>query len=129
MRSVFLGLILAFAWFMPDPAAAQEKRPPEAVQAIVFFSEYSTGLSDLAERVLDTQLALMEEDRSVALLGEASLNEGDDALVLSLARAEMVRDYLIARGVTPERLTVAARVGRDLSAVTAEIRPLKVLMY
>lgn|GEM_PF-6027882 len=128
MRSVFLTLILAFAWFTPAPAAAQEKRPPEAKQAVVFFSERSAGLSDLAQRVLDTQVALLDDDRSVALLGEASFDEGDDALMLSLARAEVVRDYLLARGVTPERLTVAARVGHDLSAVTAEIRPLKLLM-
>lgn len=128
MRSVFLALILILAWFMPDPALSQERRSPEVRQAVVFFSEHSAGLSDLAQRVLDTQVALLDEDRSLALTGEASFDEGEDAPSLSLARAEVVRDYLLARGVMPERLTVAARVGGDLSAVTAEIRPFKLLM-
>jgi outer membrane protein OmpA-like peptidoglycan-associated protein len=128
MRSVFLTLVLTIAWFMPDPAHSQERRQAEARQAVVFFPEHSTGLSELAQRVLDTQVALLDDDRALALIGEASDDEGEDAPGLSLARAEVVRDYLLARGVVPERLIVAARVGRDLSAVTAEIRPLKLLM-
>ena len=124
MRAV--ALITTLMLSLPGAVLAQEaERDYTLKQTVVFFSEQSAGLSDLAQRVLDTQVALLD-DAELTLTGEASLDEGDEAVMLSLARAEAVRDYLLARGIEPGHVAVtASRIslpGEGGPMVNAELR-------
>lgn len=130
MRAVALITTLMLSLppaMMSGAALAQEcaERESAPKQTIVFFSEQSADLSDLAQRVLDTQVALLD-GADLTLTGEASLDEGDEAVALSLARAEAVRDYLLARGVEPGHVAVTgSRVnlpGERGPMVSAELR-------
>ncbi len=131
MRAVALITTLMLA--LPVAAFAQERAEPRQVpgQTVVFFSEQSAGLSDLAQRVLDTQVALLN-DAELTLTGEASLDEGEEAAMLSLARAEAVRDYLLARGVEPGHVALGgSRIslpGEGGPMVSAELRPRQALL-
>lgn len=131
MRFALTILLLAAALAAPaafPPVQAQDRAPePELRRAVVFFPAQSANLSELAQRVLDRQLALLEQ-RPLALTGEATPDEGEAAPALSLARAEAVRDYLVARGVAPDQVTVSARVNATAPATIAEMRPHRVLM-
>lgn len=133
MRFALTILLLAAALaapaaFSPAQAQARDRTPePELRRAVVFFPAQSASLSELAQHVLDRQLALLEQ-RPLALTGEATPDEGEAAPALSLARAEAVRDYLVARGVAPDQVTVSARVNATAPATIAEMRPHRVLM-
>ncbi len=135
MRFALTILLLAAALAAPAAfspvqaqAQAQDRTPDQELRrAVVFFPAQSADLSELAQRVLDRQLALLER-RPLALTGEATPEEGEAAPALSLARAEAVRDYLVARGVAPDQVTVSARVNAAAPATIAEMRPQRVLM-
>ncbi len=124
---VALAVFLLAAAAVAAPAGVSSARAEDLRRAVIFFPAQSAALSDLAQRVLDRQLALLDE-RALALTGEAMAEEGDDAAALSLARAEAVRDYLLARGVAPDQVSVSAKLNAAAPAVAAELRPRRLLM-
>ncbi len=124
---VALAVFLLAAAAAAAPAGVAPAQAEELRRAVIFFPAQSAALSDLAQRVLDRQLALLDE-RALALTGEAMAEEGDDAAALSLARAEAVRDYLLARGVAPDQVSVSAKLNAAAPAVAAELRPRRLLM-
>lgn len=124
---VALAVFLLAAAAVAAPAGVSSARAEDLRRAVIFFPALSAALSDLAQHVLDRQLALLDE-RALALTGEATAEEGEAAPALSLARAEAVRDYLLARGVAPDQVSVAARLNASAPAVAAELRPRRLLM-
>lgn len=124
---VALAVFLLAAAAVAAPAGVAPAQAEELRRAVIFFPAQSAALSDLAQRVLDRQLALLDE-RALALTGDVMAEEGDDAAALSMARAEAVRDYLLARGVAPDQVSVSARLNAAAPAVAAELRPRRLLM-
>ncbi len=110
-------------------ATAEERSGP--VQSVVFFENRSTGLSPMARMVLDRQVQMIEERLQplpLALIGQATPDEASEAEILSIRRAEAVRDYLVARGVRPENLMLGNRPRAEAPAVIATPAPATVLI-
>jgi peptidoglycan-associated lipoprotein len=81
----------------------------------VFFSENSAEISDTARQTLDKQAAwlLKYSARSVTIEGHAD-ERGNKATNLALGnrRAQAVRNYLVSKGIIPERVKFVS-YGRD----------------
>lgn len=91
-----------------------------AVTPIVFASG-QTDLNALQERILDSVAEIIQayDGPLISVVGYTdSAGAADENERLSLLRAENVRDYLIAQGITAGRLTVEAR--GEVSATGSE---------
>jgi peptidoglycan-associated lipoprotein len=97
------------------PASVEEQFVLDAGDR-VFFSAGSAELGVRARTVLQAQARFIAARRDMAALIEGHADDGmagsDEQVRLSQARAEAVRDRLIAEGIGPERLVAVAR-GRD----------------
>lgn len=82
----------------------------------IFFSAGSVELGARARMVLQAQARFIAEHEDMAAMIEGHADDGmtaaDEQIRLSQARAEAVRDRLIAEGINPERMIAVAR-GRD----------------
>jgi outer membrane protein OmpA-like peptidoglycan-associated protein len=82
----------------------------------VFFSAGSSELGVRARTVLQAQARFIAGRLDMAALIEGHADDGmtaaDEQIRLSQARAEAVRDRLVAEGISPERLVAVAR-GRE----------------
>ncbi|MBX3454749.1 OmpA family protein [Ferrovibrio sp.] len=133
MRSRLIAIAFSLLPFAAPIAAsvatAEERSGP--VQSVVFFENRSTGLSPMARMVLDRQVQMIEERLQplpLALIGQATPDEASEAEILSIRRAEAVRDYLVARGVRPENLMLGNRPRAEAPAVIATPAPATVLI-
>lgn len=87
------------------------EQPREPLRATIGFEGSGTRLSDLSRGQLD---ALMADARfagggAITLSGHSDASGNDtDNLVVSRRRAEAVRDYLVSRGASEDRITVIA---------------------
>ncbi len=90
---------------------APEATPLQPVDRIIAFDEGGDTLTDAARRALD-ELAtnpLVQAGGALTVRGHSD-TRGSDRVNLrsSRKRAEAVRDYLVAKGIAPDRLTVIA---------------------
>ena len=99
----------------PSVRAEVEPKPepvPDPVEARVLFDYGSAELSDVARLNLDGFLAregLVNDGWTLTLTGRTDSRGGTEANQrMALERAEAVRDYLVAGGVTVEQITVVA---------------------
>ena len=116
----------------PEPAGAPDSSPPvsiirpsvlaevepkaepapEPVEARVLFDYGSAALSDVARLNLDGLLArpgLIDDRWTLTLTGRTDSRGGTEANQrMARERAEAVRDYLVAGGVTAEQITIVA---------------------
>ena len=85
---------------------------PEPVEARVLFDYGSAALSDVARANLDGLLArpgLIDNRWTLTLTGRTDSRGGRQANQrMARERAEAVRDYLVAGGVTAEQITIVA---------------------
>ncbi|MFU8856211.1 MAG: peptidoglycan-associated lipoprotein Pal [Deferrisomatales bacterium] len=123
----------------PEPVSIEdiiaESSKREAVTAapptaggleIVFFDYDSSVLTAKARRTLENHAEWLQENKEVTATIEGHCDErGSDRYNLALGerRAAAARDYLLAKGVTPDRLAVVsygkerpAAVGHDETA-------------
>lgn len=96
----------------PEVAApAPEEEAPRAEDVVVGFDAAGKTLTDEATAALDALVAspAARAGGAVTLRGHSD-SRGDDRANLraSRRRAETVRDYLVAKGIDPARLTVIA---------------------
>jgi OOP family OmpA-OmpF porin len=100
----------------------QEESPPKVFSfdgngnGLVFFDSGSIRLSDGAIEVLDAlnSAGLSKDIRRVDITGHTDRSGSSaDNLKLSLRRAEIVRDALIARGAPKALFVVVRGVGED----------------
>lgn len=114
-RTMDTSLILAKSGGTHVPASVEEQFLLDAGDR-VFFSTGSAELGVRARTVLQAQARFMATRRDISALVEGHADDGkagkDEQVLLSQARAEAVRDRLVAEGVGPERLIAVAR-GRD----------------
>jgi outer membrane protein OmpA-like peptidoglycan-associated protein len=114
-RTMDTSLILAKSGGTHVPASVEEEFLLDAGDR-VFFSTGSAELGVRARTVLQAQARFMAIRRDISALVEGHADDGkagkDEQVLLSQARAEAVRDRLVAEGVGPERLIAVAR-GRD----------------
>lgn len=91
----------------PTTAAAM----PATRRGVVFFTSDSAELSPVAQLALknDIEWLINNPDRYIIIHGYAS-DHGDEThnLRLGNARANVVREFFIANGVNPDRLTVVS---------------------
>lgn len=114
------ALVLVAAVLAASPVAAEPKQlsqhPRVGELAQINFNEGSTRLSVDYNRKLGDIAGWAEANPSglVIIDGFASPQEAKGAqdVVLSLRRAEAVRDELIAQGIDPDRIVLAAFGGR-----------------
>jgi len=96
----------------PDVAPAPViALPPEPIEGIVPFGTAGLKLDDDARKAIDALLAqeVAKSGGPVILRGNTDSRGSDgDNLVVSRKRAELVRDYMIARGVAADRISVVA---------------------
>jgi len=95
------------------PELETEPEPPllDPLNATVSFAEPEGRLTDKARRILDEVAASpqMAAGRQVTISGHTDSTGTDTAnLRVSQRRAEMVRDYLIERGVAADRIRIVA---------------------
>lgn len=132
MRSHLIAIAFTIFPLTVSLAAKADERPaPPPVQAVIFFESRSSGLSPIARSVLDRQVQMIERHEQalpLALVGQATPEEASEAEILSIRRAEAVRDYLVARGVRPENLMLGNRPRAEAPAVIATPAPAKLLI-
>lgn len=108
-------------------------------QEAVFFDKGLASLSDVAERTLNLQAAILRANPSerTTVHGHATSDDGetrDDVVRLSRARATAVRDRLVELGVPAERLSIEAHgaeaviVLKDTEEVRRKLRRVEVLI-
>lgn len=91
-----------------EPPAAPR---PEPITITLHFPDRGMKLDAPAQEQIDRLLAepLMAEHGPIVLRGHSDARGSDrDNLLASRHRAEAVRDYLLAKGVAAERITVIA---------------------
>jgi peptidoglycan-associated lipoprotein len=114
-RTMDTSLILAKSGGTHVAASVEEEFLLDAGDR-VFFSTGSAELGVRARTVLQAQARFMATRRDVSALVEGHADDGkaanDEQVRLSQARADAVRDRLLAEGIGPERLIAVAR-GRD----------------
>jgi outer membrane protein OmpA-like peptidoglycan-associated protein len=98
----------------PNSAYARElKRRQDLAEATlpfrggkIRFDQGTEHPAPASEKALMMVLGELNRDRQLALLVKAYADEGEaDAQQLSKRRAEYLRQYLIRRGIDPQRLT------------------------
>jgi len=96
----------------PPPPAAARPAPPSTKKIVLrgvrFDFNKATIRSD-ARPVLDEAISTLKREPAVLVIAEGHTDDiGTDAynLKLSRRRAEAVRDYLVAGGISPKRITV-----------------------
>lgn len=107
----------------PEPAPKPEPKAMEPITFMVFFDFDSTALNDGARAILGlAEERLPEyEDGFISIVGHAdtsgaaAYNQG-----LSLRRAEMVRDTLAERGISPGTMSVDAKGESDPMVETGD---------
>ena len=120
------ALVFVAAIFAATPVAAEPNKlsqhPRVGELAQIDFNEGSTRLSVDYNRKLGeiAGWAVANPDGLVVIDGFASPQEtkGAQDVVLSLRRAEAVRDELIAQGIDPDRIVIAAFGGRATPRAT-----------
>ncbi len=94
-----------------EAGAEAAPAPAERLSAIVQFDDSGITLDDAAKAAIDALLARegVAEAGSITVSGHSD-SAGSDAqnVAASRRRAEAVRDYLVSKGVTPERIAVIA---------------------
>lgn len=95
-----------------EEAGAQAAPPPaKRLRAIVQFGDSGITLDDAARAAIDALLARdgFAEAGPITVSGHSD-SAGSDAqnVAASRRRAEAVRDYLVSKGVAPERIAVIA---------------------
>jgi len=85
--------------------------PPEPIEAVIAFGASGLKLDDAGRQAVDALLA-QETTRTggpIILRGNTDSRGADgDNRVASRKRAEAVRDYMVGKGVAPERIQVIA---------------------
>lgn len=95
------------------PEVAEPEEPPkiEPAQAVIGFGETPMKLDDAARQALDALIATpaMKAGGPITLRGHSDSRGADgDNKVASAKRAELVRDYLVEKGVAKDRITLIA---------------------
>ncbi|HEV2080175.1 MAG TPA: OmpA family protein [Allosphingosinicella sp.] len=95
-----------------EEAGAQSAPPPaERLRATVQFGDSGVALDGAAKAAIDALLVheRFAEGGPITVSGHSD-SAGSDAqnIAASRRRAEAVRDYLVSKGVAPERITVIA---------------------
>jgi peptidoglycan-associated lipoprotein len=94
-----------------NPAALQADLRLKAGSDTIFFAVQGFGLDASAIRLLGAQAAWLNANPAimVRLDGHADQNDTRDyAFGIAERRAAAVRDFLIARGIAPDRLSIAS---------------------
>ena len=97
--------------------------PPVPIDHTVYFELDTTTLTPESEALIDRVLAeiVSYPAAEVVVVGHTDTQASDGYnLGLSQRRAELMRDYLVERGVKPEIITLEARGERDLLVKTAD---------
>jgi peptidoglycan-associated lipoprotein len=114
-RTIDPAAVLAKSGGTHIPASVEEQFVLDAGDR-VFFSAGSAELGVRARTVLQGQARFIAARKDMAALIEGHADDGmagsDEQVRLSQARAEAVRDRLVAEGISPERIVAVAR-GRD----------------
>ena len=114
-RKIDPAAVLAKSGGTHIPASVEEQFVLDAGDR-VFFSAGSAELGVRARTVLQGQARFIAARKDMAALIEGHADDGmagtDEQVRLSQARAEAVRDRLVAEGISPERIVAVAR-GRD----------------
>ena len=116
MKSVTLisvmCLLMAGCTWEPDQIPACERGVTEDCLPVVYFSPDSYELSPYGQKKLDGNIEKMEQwpNQQVVIKGHSYEWGGDEYnKELSEYRAQAVENYLIEKGVDPERIQVDAR--------------------
>lgn len=113
---------MALACTTAPGAVAQQVEPLQASacpgQAVsVYFASGEAKLTSearqLVTRMADQAIACQHDGIDLVTLINTEI-DGDGAVALALARLDDIARDLIARGVAPESIRVAARPGRDV---------------
>lgn len=94
-----------------NPAALQAEIRAAAGSDTVYFSAQGYGLDAAAIRVLSAQAAWLRANPAIMLRldGHGDQNDSRDyAFGIAERRAAAVRDFLVAQGVSPDRLAIAS---------------------
>lgn len=109
----------------PPPVVAVE--PPTAAEVeatyVILFDFASTGLTGAGQVVVADLVALAQSDPAltIQLIGHAdSVGATELNLSISRARAETVRNALVANGVPTERITLEGRGESELAVPTGD---------
>ena len=103
----------------PTPAMLQGDLNARAGSDTVFFSAQGHGLSAAAMTTLRAQAEWLRANPGVAIRLEGHGDRADTrdyALAIGERRASAVRDFLIAQGVLPDRITVTS-LGKERPGV------------
>lgn len=90
---------------------APEPSPVQPIDAVIAFDAAGAALPDASRTMLDELIATpaFAAGGAVTLRGHSDTRGNDRAnLIASRKRAELVRDYLLEKGVDPDRITVVA---------------------
>lgn len=88
---------------------AQEKSQEVEVQDRVFFGYDSFDISTESKKILDTQVAWLKSDEKIKITIEGHCDERGTReynLALGERRAESAKQYLIAQGISSNRISV-----------------------
>jgi hypothetical protein len=121
LAATFATVVISVLGFATPVALAEDetKSGPHVLQSEVHFEFDSAVLSDSGRAQLDTAVAWIADKRAETILIEGYADQsGTEPYNKQLAerRAETARQYLIARGVAPERIQILS-YGEGLPAV------------
>lgn len=90
--------------------------PPLGTESKVLFAADASTLSEDARAILDKQAEALKTapGLKVDVFGHSDPTEPEE---VALRRAEAVRDYLVAQGISASRLTAAGRGSRAVVAL------------
>ncbi len=103
----------------PSPSEPPQLAAPKPANGTVIFEQRSVILTPQAEAILDQQVAYLISNTSpVTIQGHADeTGTREYNIGLSAQRATAVKQYLVAHGVAPSRITIVP-LGKEQPAAT-----------
>jgi peptidoglycan-associated lipoprotein len=95
----------------PPPAVPKEFEPNQALRPIHFDFDKSSVRAGEDEKILETNANWLKDNRNQALLIEGHCDDRGTPeynLALGERRATSTKDFLVARGVAPDRITIVS---------------------
>jgi peptidoglycan-associated lipoprotein len=95
----------------PPPAVPKEFEPNQALRPIHFDFDKSSVRAGEDEKILETNANWLKDNRNQSLLIEGHCDDRGTPeynLALGERRATSTKDFLVARGVAPDRITIVS---------------------
>jgi len=103
--------VVAAAPAPPPPAVPKEFEPNPALRPVHFDFDKSSVRSGEDEKILETNAGWLRDNRNQSLLIEGHCDDRGTPeynLALGERRATSTKDFLVARGVAPDRITIVS---------------------